>query len=646
MPGSASSRLPTQGPRHQSSAPGRAPPQSPERRHRHDRVAEPVREAHQARFTSPPARSPVAFTVASPRDVLPRHHASTPARKGRLATRPPARPSRPARGGHAATQIGRACRSPTAGRAPAPGETHGVLLRRHEEARAHRPRLTRVTAPRSRACTGGDPETPRSPRTIAPMPGEPPPRRSGRRCPRRRDAAALDRVAGLARARVEGPRGPRTRSPPRAQGDVPAYCRDLLEEMPARFRARRPASARARCARARADGGSRSVPRGKGARPGPTGARASRHTISDVLQQAPPAGSRRRAAPRPAGARHRPPPGRETIRSRPRPPLREAGARSSGSSPARRPEQPRRAAVGHEPTGAPGRRPYAAARWIATRRPSSVSQRATISTAGVLPVPPTAGSPRRPPAHGSRPRASHLLAVGGLPRAIKPRPIRPRRGRQDDAAEAGPRGLRATRGASRPRRTRAGLSSPPAPRNGAIQPLAPCSAPRQYALQRGHRCRDAPWWARTAPRPRGRAPSRAGRRREGARAPPPAPRPSFDLRSPRPRGSRSAAASRKFVMCGPEDDRLRVERRLHHVVAADRHQAAPDEDDVGDGVERRQLAHRVEQDHRGRAPGADPAPSDDGEAAALGRGSRPRRAARMARRRTSRSPSACRRTAI
>jgi hypothetical protein len=71
---------------------------------------------------------------------------------------------------------------------------------------------------------------------------------------------------------------------------------------------------------------------------------------------------------------------------------------------------------------------------------------------------------------------------------------------------------------------------------------------------------------------------------------------------------------------GPEEDRLRVERRLHHVVAADRHQASSDEDGVGDGVERRQLAHRVEQDHRGRGAGGDPAPSDDGEAATLGQG--------------------------
>ena len=54
--------------------------------------------------------------------------------------------------------------------------------------------------------------------------------------------------------------------------------------------------------------------------------------------------------------------------------------------------------------GAPGRRPYPRLT-IVTRRPSSPSQRATISTVGVLPVPPSVRFPTETTGHGRRPLA-------------------------------------------------------------------------------------------------------------------------------------------------------------------------------------------------------------------------------------------------
>ena len=69
----------------------------------------------------------------------------------------------------------------------------------------------------------------------------------------------------------------------------------------------------------------------------------------------------------------------------------------------------------------------------------------------------------------------------------------------------------------------------------------------------------------------------------------------------------------------PHEHGLPPEGGFQHVVAAEGDEAPADEDDVGDGVERRQLAHRVEHDdgarlahapeltapHRGPAPGGD-----------------------------------------
>src|SRR5215510_6796712 len=45
-----------------------------------------------------------------------------------------------------------------------------------------------------------------------------------------------------------------------------------------------------------------------------------------------------------------------------------------------------------------------------------------------------------------------------------------------------------------------------------------------------------------------------------------------------------------------EENRLAPLRRLQHVVTAGRHQAAADEDDVGDAVELGQLADGIEED--------------------------------------------------
>src|SRR5262245_19567089 len=55
----------------------------------------------------------------------------------------------------------------------------------------------------------------------------------------------------------------------------------------------------------------------------------------------------------------------------------------------------------------------------------------------------------------------------------------------------------------------------------------------------------------------------------------------------------------KIFHVRPDDDRLRVERRLQNVVSPLRDQASADEDDRSEPVEGGQLPDRVEEDHVG-----------------------------------------------
>ena len=407
---------------------------------------------------------------------------------------------------------------------------------------------------------------------------------------------------------MPGPRGPRPRSPQPGRAPSPRNG-GSPRSRPARFRR---ASARVttmRSARVSADRGSRSVPRGKSP-PGPHGARASRHTISTSFSSrrcwnpsSSSTTSGRRFATAHWPARRRSAPTTTATPGRRR-------ARRSGSSPARS-----AGSLGAPPsdtssTGAPGRRPYPRLT-MTTRRPSSVSQRATISTAGVLPVPPTVRFPRETTAHGSRPRASQPRRYASSRTARPPRYAHAAGVRTKRSGPARPSRQART---SRPRRKAPGslvtgcLSAAAA---GCSRPdRAPASASTRSsaATVRTH----APWCARTAvqaARPRACRAGASPRSRPSAAASS-VPSPTWIAASAR---SSRAAASRKFVMCGPKTTALRVKRRLHDVVPADRDEAAADEDDVGDGIERRQLAHRVEKDHGGAVPRAHAAPPDDGE---------------------------------
>ena len=68
---------------------------------------------------------------------------------------------------------------------------------------------------------------------------------------------------------------------------------------------------------------------------------------------------------------------------------------------------------------------------------------------------------------------------------------------------------------------------------------------------------------------------------------------------------------------GAEEHGLRPQRRLEHIVPARRHQAAPHEDHLGEPIQARELAHRVEDDH-GLTPsrGGQLAPAHRGQAPA------------------------------
>ena len=152
-------------------------------------------------------------------------------------------------------------------------------------------------------------------------------------------------------------------------------------------------------------------------------------------------------------------------------------------------------------------------------------------------------------------------------------------------------------------RTQGEIAEPAGRRRGAATRVSRTRSPRLIRSRRATapaspRCARARRCASRATA-RARAPGRVGGRAIAPAVHPSSSASSLGVRTtaPPPAAHSAAAASATFSVCGPKATGLPYDRRLEHVVAAERRDRAADEDHPGGRQEAHQLAERVEHQH-------------------------------------------------